>query len=936
MMGLLDIPWLTDSLKKRALRYLLQRYLGHFLSEKLTLEQLSVDLYDGKGSITNLSLDVDGLNEELIFLPFKFKHGCTIDTIACSIPWSNLMRDSCSLEINGANFTAQIINKDGVIDTDKLLESSYLSRSMMSSSMQMAEEIASSDGSEVEKFEGLELMAKLIDSVLRRVKLVAKNTSFVLESGKSCPGQKSGQDSSGQQKSGQTRVEFKIKHLRCEEESIDASDGLANDPSLSTPGNIDKLLTFEGLEILINNRTVCKVGGTHSIKIQASSAKSDLSIHVGSPLFAIMTSLELDSFLSVFTPSPDPDDQCSLGGRKIMSEQEMTSRDFARVERQLQEEAAAAVYHQPKKGMVNPIGNHISYRAQSGWSGSGQSFGTSSPPFTSGQPFGTSQPPFIHSPLSPGWSGQLPGGQFDPSGQERMKFLPLESDVHHASADQADHKFNCYIKIPGIFLCLLTKNEVAPPAPIIPLVGNDFKKINCFISNLIKEKDHLRFIAFPIQVNADQSTVTLTSGDVSVSEYDYSDRSPPGGESGSNQVSSGSDQFPYGGTSRSNQSPSSGQFTPLPLLWSESSQNEKTTPSKSRFKLELKKDPESNELCNLSLEGTDGVTRITLDPTLLERIGKYFPTDGAIGGTNYKSANYPKSEISLDYTLIAKCLKIDWLFPIPDLREELIDENLITGNIISGNIISDSEKLIIENERLINSGLISEDNEDNFMTGRSDWNVDEDLRIGNEEKIPPTNEQINESKLISSNQLRRSQLRKEKCQSVIENFNLTTNLRVTSATFDSFKGYLLECNEDTVPNEDTTPNLNRNEDTVPSLNRNQNTTPNLNRNEDRTPFKDPILFLDASRNAVEPIEILITSGPNVISSIDDNNLESNYFDSIGGGMEDSIYISNSRSNQPIDTFMIKRRIFTGNFSADSFSNYIFTHSFFRQLIFPIH
>lgn len=102
-MGLLDFPWLTDSLKKRALRYLLQRYLGHFLSEKLTLEQLSVDLYDGKGSITNLNLDVDGLNEELIFLPFKFRSGCTIDSITCSIPWSSLLTDCCSLEIMELN-----------------------------------------------------------------------------------------------------------------------------------------------------------------------------------------------------------------------------------------------------------------------------------------------------------------------------------------------------------------------------------------------------------------------------------------------------------------------------------------------------------------------------------------------------------------------------------------------------------------------------------------------------------------------------------------------------------------------------------------------------------------------------------------------------------------------------------------------------------------
>ena len=51
-------PW-SDSIKKRACRYLLQRYLGQFLKEKLTLEQLSVDIYEGTGEIKDILLDVD-------------------------------------------------------------------------------------------------------------------------------------------------------------------------------------------------------------------------------------------------------------------------------------------------------------------------------------------------------------------------------------------------------------------------------------------------------------------------------------------------------------------------------------------------------------------------------------------------------------------------------------------------------------------------------------------------------------------------------------------------------------------------------------------------------------------------------------------------------------------------------------------------------------
>ncbi|CAG10607.1 unnamed protein product, partial [Tetraodon nigroviridis] len=34
----------SESIKKRACRYLLHRYLGNFLEEKLSLDQLSLDL----------------------------------------------------------------------------------------------------------------------------------------------------------------------------------------------------------------------------------------------------------------------------------------------------------------------------------------------------------------------------------------------------------------------------------------------------------------------------------------------------------------------------------------------------------------------------------------------------------------------------------------------------------------------------------------------------------------------------------------------------------------------------------------------------------------------------------------------------------------------------------------------------------------------------
>ena len=50
--------WGTDWIKNKACRYLLHHYLGHFLKQKLTLDQLSIDLYNGTGEILELDLDV--------------------------------------------------------------------------------------------------------------------------------------------------------------------------------------------------------------------------------------------------------------------------------------------------------------------------------------------------------------------------------------------------------------------------------------------------------------------------------------------------------------------------------------------------------------------------------------------------------------------------------------------------------------------------------------------------------------------------------------------------------------------------------------------------------------------------------------------------------------------------------------------------------------
>lgn len=50
---------LWDGLKTKTCRYLLQRYLGQFFENNLNLEQLKVDLYNGKAVVEDISLKVN-------------------------------------------------------------------------------------------------------------------------------------------------------------------------------------------------------------------------------------------------------------------------------------------------------------------------------------------------------------------------------------------------------------------------------------------------------------------------------------------------------------------------------------------------------------------------------------------------------------------------------------------------------------------------------------------------------------------------------------------------------------------------------------------------------------------------------------------------------------------------------------------------------------
>jgi hypothetical protein len=127
------MPWQMlwpDFLKKRLCRYLLQHYLGHFFKEKISLEQLSIDIYNGTGCVKNLNLDCDALNEQLndasnsasglnskcsgsskmSTMPIEIVSGF-VGYISVYIPWHDLFNDFCKLTIKNVQITIRVKQK---------------------------------------------------------------------------------------------------------------------------------------------------------------------------------------------------------------------------------------------------------------------------------------------------------------------------------------------------------------------------------------------------------------------------------------------------------------------------------------------------------------------------------------------------------------------------------------------------------------------------------------------------------------------------------------------------------------------------------------------------------------------------------------------------------------------------------------------------------
>ncbi|XP_044263557.1 autophagy-related protein 2 homolog A isoform X3 [Tribolium madens] len=161
------------------------RYLGQYFEEKLDPSQLSVDLYNGTCVLKDIRLDVEALNElsEKQNWPLEFVDG-SIENLFISVPWSSLLKESSTIEVTSLRITMQPKQRyeSEIITATSMFESMWTS---MTSSLHLAEECAkqgfANSPNSAQTYEGLEVFAQTIDSILSRIKVTFINSVFQLE-----------------------------------------------------------------------------------------------------------------------------------------------------------------------------------------------------------------------------------------------------------------------------------------------------------------------------------------------------------------------------------------------------------------------------------------------------------------------------------------------------------------------------------------------------------------------------------------------------------------------------------------------------------------------------------------------------------------------------------------------------------------------------------
>lgn len=99
---------MSPTLLSWALKKLLQRYLGEYLSSQVSLDQLSMELSEGSAQMSSLDMNTSAINQNLarLNIPLELVDGWA-GLIKIDIPWLKLINDPTKVTVEELQLTFQ-------------------------------------------------------------------------------------------------------------------------------------------------------------------------------------------------------------------------------------------------------------------------------------------------------------------------------------------------------------------------------------------------------------------------------------------------------------------------------------------------------------------------------------------------------------------------------------------------------------------------------------------------------------------------------------------------------------------------------------------------------------------------------------------------------------------------------------------------------------
>uniref|UniRef100_A0A0K0DNL6 Autophagy-related protein 2 n=1 Tax=Angiostrongylus cantonensis TaxID=6313 RepID=A0A0K0DNL6_ANGCA len=233
---------ITDGLHTRWCRFIIQRYLGQFLEQNLTLDQLSVKLFAGELSINEVKINAHYVNELLTSMnvPLRLTDGF-VGGITIEVPWRSITSDASKMKMKQLDLT--FLSREGVKLDNKDLVSSMIGsvvESLVSSSELARSFYENEKGSGEEEFD-----TEVIDAIVSRFCLELEETTIRFENP---PKFMSDMCTAIEIRIG--KVRFIDEQMRnCQQEG-GSTETITNQPQgMGSIANLNKFMDISGLEV---------------------------------------------------------------------------------------------------------------------------------------------------------------------------------------------------------------------------------------------------------------------------------------------------------------------------------------------------------------------------------------------------------------------------------------------------------------------------------------------------------------------------------------------------------------------------------------------------------------------------------------------------------------------------------------------------------------